>query len=147
MINNAWHTHAHCNFLCRASLPLPIDMWNGQFYYPYRNGPTDGPPIGTQYHLCFPDPFCHALTLLMECSPPPPLSFCQKLLKSNKSLLGSVGRGGAGSTQMQIQSYHTRQSGNLARNTDPGCIRPILYGEGLVYCKLSFCSRTTGIYS
>ena len=99
-------------------------MRNGQFYHSSRNGASRTAQCREIPHS-FPEQVLQARVGL-------PTAFSARnlffyfflffLFKYNKSLKDPVR--GAGSTQVQIQSYRNRQSGNLARkvrNAFPMC--------------------------
>ena len=136
----ACHTHqspAHSQCLeswtwqafgfCPHSLSFGVAMVirNGQFYHPSRNEDLVGLPNVKKSHACSQSHFikwCMRGGWAHHPPPPsPPAISTRNWTKYNKSLTDPVR--GAGSTQMQTQSYHARQSGNLARkvrNADPG---------------------------
>ena len=118
-LTSAWN-HEHdrlSDFVPIASLLewqwRRIVMRNGQFYHPSRNGASQTTQCREIPHS-LPEPFYPVLQAWWVSPPPiPPFISTRNLSKCNKSLKDPVR--GAGSAQVQIRSYHNRQSGNLAR--------------------------------
>ena len=99
-----------------------IVMRNGRFYHSSRNGASRTAQCQEIPHS-FPEPFYQVLQARVgDPTAHPPTVFARNWTNYNKSLKDPVR--GAGSAQVQIRSYHNRQSGNLARkvrNTFPRC--------------------------